>query len=285
MSSHNVGIIGLGLVGTALAERFLTAGFSVAGYDISREARQRHSERGGHAVDSACELLLSTDRLIFSLPDSDVVASVWSEISSHVQPGTVIVDTTTGDPDRTAALGAVSAKAGVNYLDATIVGSSEQVRGGEAVMLVGGEPSVAEECADLFDCFARQWFHLGTWGAGARMKLVVNLVLGLNRAVLAEGLSFARACGFDLAETLKVLQSGAAYSRAMDAKGAKMIAGDFQPQAKLSQHLKDVRLILASAERVNAKTPLSAIHRQLLELAESAGYGDADNSAVIRAFD
>src|SRR5437868_6703975 len=51
--------------------------------------------------------------------------------------------------------------------------------------------------ADLFACFAREWFYLGPWGSGSRMKLVVNLVLGLNRAVLAEGLAFARACGLD----------------------------------------------------------------------------------------
>ena len=82
----------------------------------------------------------------------------------------------------------------------------------------------------LFDCFARQWFYLGPWGTAARMKLVVNLVLGLNRAVLAEGLAFARACGLDPAVALGVLRAGAAYSRVMDTKGPKMVGRDFEPQ-------------------------------------------------------
>jgi 2-hydroxy-3-oxopropionate reductase len=116
------------------------------------------------------------------------------------------------------------------------------------------------------------------------MKLVVNLVLGLNRAVLAEGLSLARACGLDLAATLQVLRAGAAYSRVMDTKGHKMIAEEFQPQARLSQHLKDVRLILTEAERVGAVVPLSRLHRALLEEVEAGGWGEEDNSAVIRAF-
>jgi 3-hydroxyisobutyrate dehydrogenase-like beta-hydroxyacid dehydrogenase len=116
------------------------------------------------------------------------------------------------------------------------------------------------------------------------MKLVVNLVLGLNRAVLAEGLSLARSCGLDLPETLRVLRAGAAYSRVMDSKGPKMIAGEFQPQARLSQHLKDVRLILAEAERVGALVPLSRLHRDLLEAVEAGGWGEEDNAAVIRAF-
>jgi 3-hydroxyisobutyrate dehydrogenase-like beta-hydroxyacid dehydrogenase len=112
-----------------------------------------------------------------------------------------------------------------------------------------------------------------------------NLVLGLNRAALAEGLTFARSLGLDPGLTLAVLREGAAYSRAMDAKGPKMIAGDFTPQARLSQHLKDVRLILAEARRAGAATPLSDVHRALLEAAEAAGYGEADNSAVIRAYE
>jgi 3-hydroxyisobutyrate dehydrogenase-like beta-hydroxyacid dehydrogenase len=70
----------------------------------------------------------------------------------------------------------------------------------------------------------------------------------------------------------------------MDVKGAKMLAGDFTPQARLSQHLKDVRLILAAGERTGAALPLSTVHHQLLEQAEAAGLGDLDNSAIFRVF-
>jgi 3-hydroxyisobutyrate dehydrogenase-like beta-hydroxyacid dehydrogenase len=64
-----------------------------------------------------------------------------------------------------------------------------------------------------------------------------------------------------------------------------MISGDFSPQARLSQHLKDVRLMLQSAERTGVKLPLSEVHRELLERAEAAGFGELDNSAILRAFD
>jgi 3-hydroxyisobutyrate dehydrogenase-like beta-hydroxyacid dehydrogenase len=81
-------------------------------------------------------------------------------------------------------------------------------------------------------------------------------------------------------ETLDVMRRSMAYSRIMDTKGEKMITQDFTPQAKLSQHLKDVRLMLAAS---SIPLPLSETHRQLLEKAESLGFGDADNSAVIKA--
>ena len=80
------------------------------------------------------------------------------------------------------------------------VASSDEHRAmsAEAAVRVGGERAASESCADLFACFAREWYHVGPWGSGAKMKLVVNLVLGLNRAALAEGLAFARACGLPL---------------------------------------------------------------------------------------
>ena len=112
------------------------------------------------------------------------------------------------------------------------------------------------------------------------MKLVTNLVLGLNRAALAEGLVFAQQLDLDLTQALDVMRRSMAYSRIMDTKGEKMITQDFTPQAKLSQHLKDVRLMLAAS---SIPLPLSETHRQLLEKAEALGFGDADNSAVIKA--
>jgi len=89
----------------------------------------------------------------------------------------------------------------------------------------------------------------------------------------------------DPATALEVLKAGAAYSKVMDIKGGKMLSGDFTPEARLSQHLKDVRLILAAAGQCGAKVPLSEIHRALLEQAEAAGFGALDNSAVIKAFE
>lgn len=115
------------------------------------------------------------------------------------------------------------------------------------------------------------------------MKLVTNLVLGLNRAALAEGLAFAEAVGLDAASALSVLRDSMAYSRIMDTKGPKMVARDFAPEARLSQHLKDVRLIREAAARVGQALPLSDEHLRLLELAESLGLGGLDNSAIFEA--
>jgi 3-hydroxyisobutyrate dehydrogenase-like beta-hydroxyacid dehydrogenase len=123
---------------------------------------------------------------------------------------------------------------------------------------------------------------VGKWGNAAKMKLVTNLVLGLNRLALAEGLVFANAAGIEMEDALQALLNSPAYSRTMDAKGPKMVQGEFAPQARLSQHIKDVRLMLEEAERAGISLPLSGVHLELLEQAEAVGLGEMDNSAIIR---
>ena len=214
-----------------------------------------------------------------------MVASVLGAGAAALRAGQVLVDTTTGAPPQAERLGVTLAKQGVVYLDATISGSSAQVRRAEVTLLVGGPEDAFTRCRDLFDCFARAAYHVGPCGSGAKMKLVANLVLGLNRAALAEGLAFAGALGLDAVRVLALLRDSMAYSRVMDSKGEKMVRGDFEPQARLAQHLRDVRLILAEAEAAGLSLPLSLAHRRLLEAAEAAGYGPLDNSAVIRAYD
>jgi 3-hydroxyisobutyrate dehydrogenase-like beta-hydroxyacid dehydrogenase len=213
------------------------------------------------------------------------VEAVLEQMKVGLRAGKLLIDTTTGSPEQSAALGARLADRGVVYLDAPVSGSSEQTRRAEVTTLVGGPRESFEACRDLFDCFSMRTFYTGPCGSGASMKLVSNLVLGLNRAALAEGLAFASSIGLDALATLDVLMGSMAYSKIMDTKGRKMIERDFQTQAKLSQHLKDVRLMIQAAAAKGLRLPLSETHRQLLVAAEQAGYGEADNSAVIAAYD
>jgi len=270
-----IGIIGVGLLGSAIAARLTAAGYKILGYDLIPE--RRIGAATAQEVATACRTI------ILCLPTSDIGAGVLANL--QLTPATTIIDSTTGEPEAMAALGAKLAKASIEYLDATVLGSSRVVRSGAAIVMAGGRRTTFDAAAPIFRTFATRAFYLGSYGAGARMKLVANLALGLHRAVLAETLAFARACEVSPTDALEVLKAGAAYSRVMDDKGQKMLDHDFTVEAKLSQHLKDVRLILAAAGAKHAKAPLSQIHRQLLESLEAAGYGEVDNSAIIMAYE
>ncbi len=275
---ETIGLIGLGLMGTALTERLLEHGYGVAVWNRTPEKAAPLLARG--AVWSENPLTASR-RVILSLYDSGVVAEVLQQMEAGFQPGQIIVDTTTGEPEQTAALGGRLAARGVQYLDAPISGSSEQTRRGEATVIVGGARATFDACADLWPVLGRNVFHVGPCGAAARMKLISNLVLGLNRAVLADGRACAEGAGVAPAAALEVLKGSNAYSRAMDVKGRKLVERDYSVQAKLSQHLKDVRLMLQAAGAAGLPLPLTETHRRLLEQAEAAGWGESDNSAIL----
>lgn len=276
-----IGLIGIGLVGTALAERLRRADFPVIGFDTSGEAMDRLRRLGGIPTDGPADVALRCQRTLISLPDSAIVQRVVTDLQPSLAAGSILVDTTTGDPAHAAVLGAALAGSGVDFLDAAICGNSEEVRRREVLVVAGGPASAFARCTDIFASFARRSFHLGGWGAGLHMKLTTNLVLGLHRAVLAEGLAFAESVGLSPEVALEVLHASSSYSRVMDLKGRKMILSDFSPQARLSQHLKDVRLMLATGAEAGARLPLTDLHRRLLEEAEAAGLGAADNSAII----
>lgn len=284
MQHDAIGMIGLGLLGSAVAERLLGAGYPVLGFDVDESCRDNLQHLGGEPVSSPTEVACCR-RIVLSLPDSDVVARAVDEILPALREGAIVVDTTTGDPQQMTATGRRLAECGVRYLDATVGGSSEQARRAEVVVMVGGDADGFAACRDIFAAFARESFYVGPTGSGAAMKLVLNLVLGLNRAVLAEGLSLAKSMGLDSDETLRILKAGPAWSRVMDTKGRKMLTGNFTPQARLSQHLKDVRLILENGQRAGAFLPFSELHATLLEGLEAAGLGGEDNSAIIKVFE
>ena len=273
-----IGLIGLGLMGTALTERLLEYGYRVAVWNRSRDKAAPLLARGAEWSDNP---LASCERVIISLYTTEVVEAVLAELDAGLHAGQILLDTTTGEPVQTAALGERLAARGVRYLDAPISGSSEQTRRGEATVIVGGDRQAFEACADLWRVLGQKVFHVGPCGSAAKMKLISNLVLGLNRAALAEGLSFAEAIGVAPAAALEVMTGSMAYSRAMDAKGRKMVERDFTVQARLSQHLKDVRLMLQAAGAAGLTLPLADTHRRLMEQAEAAGLGGLDNSAII----
>ena len=173
------------------------------------------------------------------------------------------------------------ARRGVALLDAPVSGSSAQVARGDGVGLIGGDPAAAEDTADLLDVVYPRRFFVGAAGDASKTKLAVNLVLGLNRVALAEGLVFAESLGLDPQTFLDIARGSATYSQVMDVKGEKMVRADYAPQGKIDQNLKDVRIMLDEATRLGQGLPLAQLLADLLQACVDRGEGERDNCAVI----
>lgn len=280
-----IGLVGLGFVGTAIAQCLLANDFEVIGFDIDSARCQYIKDLGGNTDGSPAQLAQQVDRIILSLPDTNIVKQVVEGPSGILEaktPPSYIIDMTTGDPDETVALAKRLTQREIYLLDATISGSSRQVRENEAVFMIGGEEAAFQTCSDIFQTLSEKIFYLGPSGSGSKAKLASNLILGLNRVALAEGLVFANKLGLELKTFLEMLKATPAYSAAMDTKGKKMLAGDFTAESRIRQHHKDVSIILKYAEKAGQELPLSRLHLDALEKAIEAGDGDLDNAAIIR---
>ena len=283
--TKKIGLVGIGLVGTAMAESLLAKQIKVIGFDIDAERRAEFEKLGGESASNPAEVASQVEYVLLSLPDTTVVRHVIEGTNGLLEAKPLpkyIIDTTTGNPEETIALAERLAQRGITMLDATISGSSRQVRDRAAVFMVGGKKAAFQTCRDIFDVLSEKLFYVGPSGHGSKAKLASNLILGLNRLVLAEGLVFAEKLELDPTAFLELLKETPAYSAAMDIKGEKMLKGDFTAQARIRQHRKDVSLILKYAKEAGQELPLSKVHLDVLDEAIAAGDGDLDNSAVIK---
>lgn len=274
-----VGLIGVGLMGEVYAQRLIAAGFGVIGFDIDAERTKRLAEIGGRAG-SIADVARQCDPIVLAVFSTDQVEDVVDRGLTPAAAGKLVICTSTCDPDRIAALGTRVGRE-IRFLEVPVSGTSAQVRHGDGVGLIGGDAAFAQVAAPVLDALFPKRFHIGKIGDGGRAKLAINLILGLNRLALAEGLVFASRLGLDPAAFLEVARASAAASQVMDTKGPKMVANEFSPEGRVRQTLKDANLMRDQARAIGQELPLLEIHAAVLEACVSRGEGEKDNSIVI----
>ncbi len=286
--AENIGIVGLGLMGTAMSRKLMESGHRVYGFDIDQSRLDALAANGGAPAGSAAEAAEDAQFVIISLLYSHVVRETClgaGGIASVAREGLIIIDTSTASPDDSAKLGEDLRARNIGFLDASLSGSRNNVLDGQIVSVVGGEESDFEAAKPVLAKFARSIHHMGPNGAGARTKLVINLVLGLTRLALSEGLVLGMKSGLEMEGLLEVLKDSAAYSKAMDQRGPRMIHADYDnPLSRIKQHHKDVRLMLEQGQKLGSPMLLSTVHQQVLQAAELGGLADADTAAIIEVF-
>merc|ERR1719510_2792225 len=131
----------------------------------------------------------------------------------------------------------------------------------------------------MFDVMGKRTFFLGEVGCGARMKLVINMVMGINMVALSEGLAVGTKAGLDGADIMEVIKEGAIASPMYGLKGPKMLARDYGTNFPLKHQQKDIRLAIGLGEQVGQALPLAAASNEVFKAASASGKGDEDFSA------
>jgi 3-hydroxyisobutyrate dehydrogenase-like beta-hydroxyacid dehydrogenase len=284
LSQHitRAGFIGLGLMGSRLVRRLHSVGWNVRAWNRSPKPAADISREGIGIAPSIAELVWDSDVIFSSLANDAAVQSVYLDkggVFSAAEPGTVVVEMSTISPELSRTLHREAREKGVKFLDVAISGSTPAVDAGTVTLLAGGDKETFEECVPIFESLARQWFLIGPGSSGVQMKLVVNLLLGLDMQAIAEAVSLGEHLHIDRNVLLDVLPRTAVVAPAMTGKFRKIKDSDYSPEFPLRLMSKDMNLVMDAAKASGAYLPAASVAYSLLASNVSTS-GDLDLSAI-----
>ena len=269
LNKHNtqIGFVGLGLMGNRLTRRLHAAGWNVRAWNRSPEPAAEISKEGISIAPSVAKLLTESDVILSSLANDAAVRSVYLEeggVFPAAKPGTVLVVMSTISPNLSRSLHQEARTRGVSFLDVAISGSTPAVDAGTITLLAGDDNETFEQCVPIFESIARQWFLIGPGSSGVQMKLVVNLLLGLDMQAIAEAVSLGEHLQIDRSVLLDVLSKTAVVAPAMAGKFRKIKDSDYSPEFPLRLMSKDMNLVMDAGSECGADLPAAAVARSVL---------------------
>lgn len=280
----SVAIVGTGRMGGAMARRLRASGQHVVLFNRTPGRAAHVAADIGASLATTARGAASCDIVLISLSDDAALEHVYTGpegLLAGLRPGTVVLETSTVDPDTVRGLAPQVEEHSASLLDAPVSGSVQLVERGELTFMVGGDTEALERVRPVLDLLAAKVFHLGPAGTGATMKLAVNsIVHGLNQA-LSESLVLAEKAGLPREAAYEVFAASAIGAPFVQYKRAAFEHPRDAPVAfMLDLVAKDLELIDALAHRVGARMDQLAANQGVVRDALGAGLGDADMSAL-----
>ena len=277
--------LGLGIMGRPMALNLIRAGHDLVVWNRTAARCAPLVEAGARQAGSAREAAAAADIAFVMVSDPAAARAVALDPDGAVAglaAGAGYVDMSTVDAATSREIGAAVAAAGARFLEAPVSGTRGPAEQGTLVILAAGDRGLYDEAGPALDALGKKRVFLGETGQGARMKLVVNMVMGGMLAAFSEGLALAGRAALTADQLLDVLAAGALANPMFAVKGPLMAAGDDAPAFPLKHAQKDLRLALALGDELAQPLAVAAAANELLKRARAAGLGDRDFSAVHR---
>jgi 3-hydroxyisobutyrate dehydrogenase-like beta-hydroxyacid dehydrogenase len=277
-----IGFIGLGLMGSRLTRRLHLASWNVQAWNRSPEPADVLRQKGVMIAASVAKLVVDSDVVLSSLANDEAVYSVYfgkGGVFSAARRGTIILEMSTISPELSRLLHRQACMLGIRFLDLAVSGSTPAVEAGTITLLAGGDQNTFEECVPIYESIAKQWFLMGPGSSGVLMKLVVNLLLGLDMQAIAEAVSLGEHLKIERGLMLDVLSRTAVIPPAFVGKFQKIKNGDYSPEFPLRLMSKDMDLAMNAARSSGAVLPAATAAQSVLASNVSAN-GDLDLAAI-----
>lgn len=213
--STTIGVIGLGKMGRGIANSLKRAGLDVIGLDANPAAREACSTDGVQVTDNLSSLLNGAQIVVLSLPNSDIVRSLLEGekgLIALAKPGTLLIDTTTGDPKTMQALLPMVKAAGLGFVDAPVSGGPSGAAKGALTLFIGASADDFARAEPVLAALGEKRFHIGNAGAGYVAKLVNNLLVASHLLTANEAFRMAEAAGVRTEQLLEAVNAGSGRS-------------------------------------------------------------------------
>jgi 3-hydroxyisobutyrate dehydrogenase len=285
MGTQRIGFIGLGNMGLGMASRLAESGYEIAVYNRTRAKAEPVAELGARVADSPADAAAGADVLMLSLANQNAVREVLFGESGAVAAlpeGAYIVDMSTIPPDFARELAATAPRSGHHALDACVYGAPMHARSGELRVLVGADDADFGAVEEILQAIGKDVTHLGANGMGATMKLVLNMLMGVQMPALAEAIVFGERAGLRRDDILKMIAGSGYSSPVMSFRCDIMGRRAFETAAfRLSLMRKDMMLVLAESQGLDVPMPVAESAYAMLTAAQQQGLGDLDVAAML----
>src|SRR5213594_4254216 len=280
--AEKIGFVGVGRMGSNMARRLKDCGYQIAAvYDLNTAAAQALAqELGCPAAEQLQQVTKSSDVIFTVVTDDKAMKKIYNGgLLSRVK-GKLFINCATITPEVHVWAEAKAEKAGAQSLEACMASSITQAREGSLYLMCGGKPEVFERAKPLLEKLSASMRYVGPAGKAAQVKALVNMVMNINTAGLAEGLALGDALGLDLKTLREVFAQTGAASRVLETDGEDMQNREHSCFFSASHAAKDSGIALELARQRGLDLPLAGATKQQYERMIAEGLGELDKSGI-----
>ncbi|MCT0005997.1 NAD(P)-dependent oxidoreductase [Weissella confusa] len=281
-----IGFIGTGVMGRGIINNLLKANYDVVVYNRTKAHAQSVLDNGATWVDGPKAIAEAADLVITMVGyPKDVEEQYYGDngLFAGAHAGQIFVDMTTSTPTLAEQLATDGEKYGVKVLDAPVSGGDVGAKNGTLTIMAGGDQAAYDSLQPIFDVISKAANRFGVAGRGQHTKMANQIMIAATMLGMSEMMVYAKAADLDVAKVMETLAAGGAQNWSLDNYGPRVLAGDFEPGFYAKHLLKDLRIALDEAAKMNLSLPATDLAEALYtKLVEQKNLGDEGTQALVK---
>jgi 3-hydroxyisobutyrate dehydrogenase len=270
-----IGFIGTGVMGKSMAGHLLKAGYPLVVYSRTKEKANELLEKGAVWVENP-KAVAEKANVIFTIvgypTDVEEIYLGENGLIPNGRAGSFYIDMTTSSPSLAGKIYEAAKMKGIQTIDAPVSGGDVGAREATLSIMVGGEEEAFEVVKPLFELIGNNIVYQGKAGAGQHTKMSNQIAIASNMIGVCEAVIYAEKAGLNPENVLKSISTGAAGSWSLSNLAPRMLKGNFEPGFYIKHFIKDMKIALAEAERMDMPVPglslAKSLYDQLAEMGE-----------------